>query len=215
MHVAVGTRERRRGGAKRTARGERMQRTRDALLDAGERLIAAHGLDLPSLDAICDAAGFTRGAFYVHFRSREDFLDAVMKRAGARVLDSLLGSGGEPLDVGVAAQRFVQAVDSGEYPLTKKGGLRPHQLLEACARSPAIRRRYVALVVESIDRLEAALDRGRRDRTVRRDADPRALAAILLATVVGAQTLLELEVPIDLQRAAITVLQLVSPVARR
>jgi AcrR family transcriptional regulator len=186
-----------------------MRRTREALLDAGERLIAAHGLDLPSLDDICDDAGFTRGAFYVHFRGRDDFLDAVMKRVGARVLDALLGGGDEPFDFAVAAQRFVQAVDSGEYPLTKKGGVRPHQLLEACARSAAVRRRYVALVVESIDRLEAALDRGRRDRSLRRDVDPRSLAAILLATVVGAQTLLELEVPIDLQRAAITVLQLV------
>ena len=215
MLVATSGRKRRRtvppGGPRGERRDARMQRTREALLDAGERLIAAHGLDLPSLDAICDAAGFTRGAFYVHFEGREDFLDAVMKRVGARVLDSVLGGGTEPFDFAHAAQRFVQAVHTGEYPLTKKGGVRPHQLLEACARSPAVRRRYVALVKESIDRLEAALDRGRDERTVRRDVDPRALAAILLATVVGAQTLLELEVPLDLQRAAITILQLVQP----
>src|SRR5438067_1088489 len=190
MSVATSVKKRRRTAPRRSARGERMQRTRDALLDAGETLIAAHGLDLPSLDAICDAAGFTRGAFYVHFRGREDFLDAVMKRVGARVLDSVLGGGSEPFDFAVAAQRFVHAVDSGEYPLTRKGGVRPHQLLEACARSTAVRRRYVALVVESIDRLETALDRGRVDRTVRSDVDPRSLAAVLLATVVGAQTLL-------------------------
>ena len=69
--------------------------TREALVSAGLAEFAEHGLDTPSLDAICARAGFTRGAFYVHFRGREDFLDAVMKRVGARVLDSVLGGGSE------------------------------------------------------------------------------------------------------------------------
>ena len=52
--------------------------TRAALLDAGLAEFAAHGLDTPSLDAICARAGFTRGAFYVHFKDREDFVVAII-----------------------------------------------------------------------------------------------------------------------------------------
>ena len=44
-------------------REETKQATRDALISAGMALFAEQGLDGPSLDAICDRAGFTRGAF--------------------------------------------------------------------------------------------------------------------------------------------------------
>ena len=190
-------------------RADQLEATRDALLTAGETLVGRHGLDGPSLDAICAAAGFTRGAFYVHFRDRDDFLEALMQRVGARVLDAVLG-GGEPLDLAATAQRFLSAVRSGEYPLTPKGGIRPHQLLDACARSPAIRKRYVALVEESIVRVADAIHRGRDGHAVRDDVEPRSLAAVLLAAVIGAQTMIELRVGFDLPHAAATLLALVS-----
>src|SRR5262245_37416602 len=44
------------------------QETREALLRAGMEMFAEQGLDAPSLDALCARAGFTRGAFYVHFK---------------------------------------------------------------------------------------------------------------------------------------------------
>ena len=50
-------------------------------------LFAKHGLDGPSLDDICAHAGFTRGAFYVHFEDRDDFLVAVMDRVGRQIVD--------------------------------------------------------------------------------------------------------------------------------
>src|SRR5262252_1452795 len=53
-----------------------MQRTREALIQAGIELFAEKGLDAPSLDEICDRAGYTRGAFYVHFADRDEFVVA-------------------------------------------------------------------------------------------------------------------------------------------
>ena len=49
--------------------------------------------------------------------------------------------------------RFAQAMESGAYPLTKRGGMRPHQLLDACARSKTIRKRYTTLVEDAIARV--------------------------------------------------------------
>ncbi|MGH7328029.1 MAG: TetR family transcriptional regulator, partial [Polyangiaceae bacterium] len=54
--------------------------TRDALIAAGAMEFAEKGVDGPSLDGICARAGFTRGAFYVHFRDRDDLLVAVVDR---------------------------------------------------------------------------------------------------------------------------------------
>ena len=50
--------------------------TRQALLDAAERLFEARGVSRTSLQDIASAAGLTRGAVYWHFRDKADLFDA-------------------------------------------------------------------------------------------------------------------------------------------
>lgn len=54
--------------------------TRTALLDAAEELILESSMPGLSLRAVCTRAGFTQGAFYSNFASREELLLAVMER---------------------------------------------------------------------------------------------------------------------------------------
>jgi AcrR family transcriptional regulator len=204
-----GAPERREREAPRS-REEAKRETREALLEAGAALFGEEGLDAPSLDAICERAGFTRGAFYVHFRDRDDLLEAVMERVGRSFLDAVLGTGAaeEPLEGTVA--RFVRSVATGDYPLTRAGGVRPRQLLDACARSPRIRARYVALAAESLSRIRGAVQAGQRAGALRGDADAEQVATILLAAVIGAQTMIELGMPVDVARAAAALMALLS-----
>jgi AcrR family transcriptional regulator len=184
------------------------QETRDALIKAGIALFGEQGLDGPSLDAICERAGFTRGAFYVHFKDRDEFLVAVMDRVGWSYLDAVIATSQQGDDLAVTIQRFVESVASGFYPLTRAGGVRPHQLLDACARSPLIRERYVALVQGSLERVRQVVNAGQASETVRKDVPAGDVATILLATVIGAQTMLELGLPLDAPALAATVLGL-------
>jgi hypothetical protein len=105
----------------------------------------------------------------------------------------------------------MRAVASGDYPLMREGGVRPHQLLDACARSPAIRARYVALAEESVARMAKAVRRGQKDSVLRGDVDAKAVARILLAAIIGAQTMNELAMPIDLPRTSAALLTLLAP----
>src|SRR3954447_1686913 len=89
-----------------SARERAKAETRNALIEAGVALIAEQGLDVPSLDAICDRAGYTRGAFYVHFRDRDAFIVAVMDHLGRRVLDLLPATGQEAWDLTLVARLF-------------------------------------------------------------------------------------------------------------
>jgi TetR/AcrR family transcriptional repressor of nem operon len=185
-------------------RADAKQKSREALIEAGLALIAQEGLDGPSLDAICTRAGYTRGVFYIHFENRDDFLIAVMDRAGGQLLDAVIGVGLAP-----TVQRFIAALASGLYPLTRRGGVRPYQLYDACARSPAIRARYVQLIRLSIERLTVVVasdqDRGALGKGV---AAPD-VAALLLALAIGAHTLIDLELPLDyaaLARATLALL---------
>ncbi|MCD8514946.1 MAG: TetR family transcriptional regulator [Burkholderiaceae bacterium] len=54
--------------------------TRNALLDAAERLFQAQGVSRTSLQDIAQAAGATRGAIYWHFKDKADLFNAMMER---------------------------------------------------------------------------------------------------------------------------------------
>lgn len=54
------------------------ENTRARLMDAAFEVFAEVGLDAASVEAICERAGFTRGAFYSNFDSKDElFLDLV------------------------------------------------------------------------------------------------------------------------------------------
>jgi AcrR family transcriptional regulator len=61
-------------------RAERRARTRTELIDAAERLFSANGFHATSLDAVADAAGYTKGAVYSNFSSKEDLFFAAYER---------------------------------------------------------------------------------------------------------------------------------------
>jgi AcrR family transcriptional regulator len=179
-------------------------------LEAGAELFAEEGLDTPSLDAICARAGYTRGAFYVHFEDREDFLAQVMEEAGGPILDRLFVAG-DDVDLPTAFAHFAAAFADGTYPLGPGGHVRPHQLLDACARSERVRKRYVALIADAIARITKTVEHGQASGAARSDLDPEATATLLLAAVIGAHTLAELEVPFDFAATARALLQMLAP----
>jgi AcrR family transcriptional regulator len=193
-------------------RAETKEETRAALIEAGMALFAKYGLDEPSLDDICAKAGFTRGAFYVHFADRDAFLVAVMDDIGRRIVDQLLvaGSGG----IAEAVERFVAASASGEYPLMPAGGIRWHQLVQACMRSHALRERYLGLVDMSAARIGGLVAQGQRAGLVRDEIQPPHAGMLLIALIVGLQTLADLGAPVDLRSLAPDVVALLSPAHR-
>jgi AcrR family transcriptional regulator len=61
-------------------RAERRARTRTDLIDAAERLFTARGFHATSLDSVAAEAGYTKGAVYSNFASKEDLFFAVYER---------------------------------------------------------------------------------------------------------------------------------------
>jgi AcrR family transcriptional regulator len=69
----------------RTPRSE----VRERLLAAGARVFAEQGVHEARLDAVAAAAGFSKGAVYSNFSSKEDLVAQVMQRSTSLVLASL------------------------------------------------------------------------------------------------------------------------------
>ena len=59
--------------------------TREALLDAGAALAEQHGLAGVSVNMVVARAGVAKGTFYVHFKDRAAFVDAMHERFHGRV----------------------------------------------------------------------------------------------------------------------------------
>jgi AcrR family transcriptional regulator len=178
---------------RRRVRETTKRETREALLQAGIAEFAEKGLAGPSLDAICARAGFTRGAFYVHFRDRDDFISAVMERVLGLFLDTIIASGDAAHDLEQTVARFVGALGTGALG----GRFEFQRVLEACARSPAVRGRFTSLLAGAVERVARAAAEGQRSGSVRGDVPPEAVASVLVALALGAVAALEVGLHLD------------------
>ncbi|QEC46597.1 TetR/AcrR family transcriptional regulator [Baekduia soli] len=93
-------------------RKQRQEHTRRCLLDAAARVFARRGLAQASVDEVAADAGFTKGAVYANFASKEElFLEMMDVRFAARLaeLDRALSTDEAPVEQARAAGRdFVE-----------------------------------------------------------------------------------------------------------
>jgi AcrR family transcriptional regulator len=101
-------------------RREKQQRTRSALLSAALELFSERGLEGTSVDEIAQSAGYTKGAFYANFKSKEELflvmLDERFSEALKR-LDHMLAGTHEPQEeAAAAAADFIHFAVDREWP---------------------------------------------------------------------------------------------------
>ncbi|KIE23105.1 TetR family transcriptional regulator [Streptomyces sp. MUSC 125] len=91
----------------------RRSRTRARLLDAAFAVFAAKGFGRVSIEEICDAAGFSRGAFYSNFATLDELFFALYRQRAdliaSQVADAL-GRDGTELDVSASVDRVTEVL---------------------------------------------------------------------------------------------------------
>jgi AcrR family transcriptional regulator len=107
---------------KRLTRKERQAQTRERLLDAAERVFLRRGLQGSSVEEIAAEAGFTRGAFYSNFKSKEELfvelLQSRVYRQYAEMVEEAQEQPGTPrerLRWGIERVRDVQKGEGGRW----------------------------------------------------------------------------------------------------
>jgi AcrR family transcriptional regulator len=70
---------------------QRTEATRRALLQSARRIFARDGFEACRIEDIAAATGHTRGAFYAHFRTKEDLFFALLEQEGKRRVEELRG----------------------------------------------------------------------------------------------------------------------------
>jgi AcrR family transcriptional regulator len=161
------------------------QETRLALIQAGMSAFSEEGIDLPSLDAICARAGFTRGAFYVHFKDREDFFAAVVDQVLQDFVDWVLAAGGQPSGLHDVVDRFIDVVRDNALPVNDRHRLLMQLVARGTKRGDAASQPYRTLIEQAIARLADVARQGQADGRLKRDLDPTQLGLMLAAASVG------------------------------
>jgi AcrR family transcriptional regulator len=131
-----------------TARdGGRMKRsrpaTRERLLDAASEVFGERGFAAATVEEVCERAGFTRGAFYSNFATKEELLLALLDREEAQVLERLSAA----VDTATRDSSLVSVVTGRLFDLQPFGsgnyGLRAELSLLA-VRNPELAAPYLA-----------------------------------------------------------------------
>jgi AcrR family transcriptional regulator len=101
-------------------RREKQQRTRKSLLRAAAKLFCKRGLEGASIDEVAQAAGYTKGAFYANFKSKEELFLVMLDERFAEELERLdraLAGTQEPQEEArAAAVDFVHAATDQDWP---------------------------------------------------------------------------------------------------
>lgn len=206
-------------GSGGTARGRAKERTRAALIEAARDEFAEKGLDGPSLDAICARAGYTRGAFYVHFEDREALVAAVMEDGLSALLDRVIADARDAGDLEEIVHRYVHIAAVGLNAPLPEGDDETEplfrtpfdQILAACQRNEALRARFASILRGAADRVAEVIRRAQERGVARADVDAAAVGPLLILIALGVRIGAELELNFDVRRTRAAALQLLGP----
>ena len=168
------------------SRADRQARTRSELIDAGERLFIANGFHATSIDAVAAEAGYTKGAVYSNFASKEDLFFAIyerrVERRGAEMRSAI--------ESAPTARAALEQIIPGGSAHTPSGDGWLAVFFEFWAhvlRHPELRERFAELHGRVIGPLAEGVERLAREEGYELADDPSKLATARYAMQLGLQ----------------------------
>src|SRR5436309_3499556 len=138
----------------------RRELTRAALVEAAAEVFAEKGLQGASLDEIADRAGFTRGAIYSNFGTKEELLLAVLEWYGQRSLEAyVVASQEEEWEPSAGARTWAEIVHRDPSLALLHVEFRLHAL-----RDPKFRRQLAELHRNQVARIAQFIDESLAER---------------------------------------------------
>ena len=129
---------------KRLSREVSQQHTKQRLLDAAKAEVVRGGVVGASIRGICEAAGFSQGAFYSNFESRDDLLLQLMTQHVSEEAQTLRLLVAETINADFDATLRHLSERLAELSQTPEWSLLAVELQLYAQRDPAIAQRYEA-----------------------------------------------------------------------
>jgi AcrR family transcriptional regulator len=138
----------------------RRAQTRDRLIVAARAVFAERGIPGASVEEICEAAGYTRGAFYSNFADKSALALAMIQQriatqyaAAERAVATMKSAGDRPPEELLAIALTAFELSGSEEP--REALLADHELLLHAARDPGLRGPYLTFLDDCMDQIAA------------------------------------------------------------
>lgn len=157
------------------------------LVQAASTLMLRKGYVATSVDEICTEAGLTKGAFYHHFRDKEELGHAALNHywesMQALMADRVFRPGDDPLQ---SLYRFLDfVVEIYDTPLFERSCLLGNFAQELSLTHESFRKACDQHLTSQIDVIEQVLRAAKELYAPDRELDVRALAESLIALIQG------------------------------
>ena len=163
---------------------ERKQKSISKILDAAERQLSRDGIENTDIDKICRNAGLTKGAFYHHFGTKQQFLLGLMDKWINKISAELDPSTFTSLET---AQLFNILIDRMQ-PVFEKAGKQLPVFLELYIKAinnDSLKEFTAGTYNSFISFFSSIIETGIKRGSIKKDLEPEAGAKILFAIAVG------------------------------
>lgn len=175
----------------RLTRAARRQRTRELLIDSAAKVFAQRGYHQASVDEIAEEAGFTKGAVYANFPSKERLFLAVMDRRRQLQVQSFHAMT-QPGKSTADALAELAGVATPTDPEAWRWGLLTLEFFLYAVRQPSLRAELAELFEATRRDLADSLEHHRRgEEPPAFTAAELALLATAVSTGLGVQAVLD------------------------
>lgn len=169
-------------------RAQAKEATRQALLESGLAMTVEQEGEIPSIEAICARAGYTRGAFYVYFRDRDHFVNEMLEWVLTDIIQDLFerrGAGAATVHEIVA--QFNTDLSRGSMPEVEQNIRAAYLAVLRELRSGSdLQGAHARLMTGICEQLETRVRESQEAGSVRSDVDAYATATLLVLTAIGA-----------------------------
>lgn len=131
----------------------RRAQTRERLLTAARAVFAEQGIEGASVEEICEAAGFTRGAFYSNFSSRSDLVLALIQQgiavqlaAAQSAIETMKAAGDLGPEELIAITLSALTGSRADVATDRQDVITDRALMLHAARDPELRAAYLRFV---------------------------------------------------------------------
>jgi AcrR family transcriptional regulator len=167
----------------RLTRAERQHQTRARLLDAAGQVFAGRGFHAATVDEVADAAGYTKGAVYSNFATKDELFLALLDQRVAAQLQQL-----EALDAIESSEELLAAMrgrTEQEFAAARDFGVLMVEYSLYAMRNPAAQAELAKRYRQLRGRMAELITKRYARRGTAPPMPPEHLAALALATDAG------------------------------
>lgn len=142
---------------KRMTHEERKVETRKMLLDAAAEIFAQLGFHGASVDKIAEFAGYSKGAVYANFSSKEELFLALLEEKMKRDVDTIH----QAMEHQHSIDQFIEKIDyyfDLERQTNKVWSILNMEFLLYAMRQESVREKWTAMIVKSVEQLSDGIE---------------------------------------------------------